>query len=290
MTVATLRHLLLPLAAFAIAGCSSESDRVPLKTLGEGTHFHGIAVDQNKSEYLYLATHHGFHRLDLDGMTQQISDVTDDFMGFIPHPSDPTQFIASGHLQRGGNLGVIVSTDGGETWSQRSVGADGPVDFHQLTISHADPDTLYGAYRGQLQISRDAGQEWHIQGPAPEGLIGLAASSQDADRLYAATQAGLLMSPDAGQRWRHAYPEPRPASVVTTTGAGDLYAFIGGVGLVHAREGSRDWQVLSDGWGDNYLLHLAVDPQDPERLYAIDSQGRVLASQDGGSSWRSLGD
>ncbi|NIC36402.1 hypothetical protein HBJ58_06915 [Halomonas desiderata] len=98
------------------------------------------------------------------------------------------------------------------------------------------------------------------------------------------------MSPDAGQRWRQAYPEPRPTSVVTITGAGDLYAFIVGVGLMHARDGSRDWRVLSDGWGDNYLLHLAVDPQDPERLYAIDGQDRVLASQDGGSSWRPLGD
>lgn len=133
MTSATLHHFLLPLAALAIAGCSSDNDRISLETLGERTHFHSIAVDQNDSGRLYLATHHGFHRLDLDGMTQQISDVTDDFMGFTPHPSDPDIFFASGHPQRGGNLGVIVSTDGGETWSQRSPGADGPVDFYQLT-------------------------------------------------------------------------------------------------------------------------------------------------------------
>lgn len=289
MTSATLRRLLTPLTALAIAGCGSEAERVSLDALAERTHFHGITVDQEDSERLYLATHHGFHRLDLDGMTEQISEVSDDFMGFTPHPGDPTQFFASGHPQRGGNLGFIVSSDGGKSWSQRSPGVDGPVDFHQLTVSHADPDTLYGAYHGQLQISRDAGHGWHLQGPAPEGLIGLAASSQDPERLYAATQAGLLMSPDAGRRWRQAYPEPRPTSLVATTATGDLYAFIAGVGLVHASEASRDWQLLSDGWSDNYLLHLAVDPQDPERLYAIDARDRVLASQDGGHSWHPLG-
>ncbi|EPC01093.1 hypothetical protein L861_11000 [Litchfieldella anticariensis FP35 = DSM 16096] len=106
-----------------------------------------------------------------------------------------------------------------------------------------------GAYHGCLQVSRDGGHVWEIQGPTPEGLIGLAASSRNADHLYAATQTGLLMSPDGGKHWRQANPERRPTSVVTATAGGDLYAFMPGLGLLHTTEESRDWQVLSDDWG-----------------------------------------
>jgi photosystem II stability/assembly factor-like uncharacterized protein len=88
----------------------------------------------------------------------------------------------------------------GQSWEQRSPGVDGLVDFHQLTVSEADPDVLYGVYAGRLQVSRDGGHTWEVQGPVPDGLVGLAASGRDPEYLFAATQTGLLMSPDAGQR------------------------------------------------------------------------------------------
>jgi hypothetical protein len=41
-----------------------------------------------------------------------------DFMGFTPHPSDPATLYSSGHPAGGGNLGFIVSEDGGGSWTQ----------------------------------------------------------------------------------------------------------------------------------------------------------------------------
>src|SRR3546814_14838972 len=76
----------------------------------------------------------------------------------------------------------IVSRDGGQSWAKLSDGAGGPVDFHQMDISKADPQVIYGVF-GELQKSTDGGQSWSRVGPAPEGIIGLAASSIDADRL-----------------------------------------------------------------------------------------------------------
>jgi photosystem II stability/assembly factor-like uncharacterized protein len=33
-------------------------------------------------------------------------------------------------------------------------------------------------------------------------------------------------------------------------------------------------------------MHLAIDPQDPDRLYAMAQGGELLASRDGGRHWQ----
>ena len=89
-------------------------------------------------------------------MATRISDNQNDYMGFTPHPSDSNVFYASGHPASGGNTGFAVSEDGGRTWRQLSKGVRGPVDFHRMDVSRADPGVIYGVYRG-LQVSRDGG-------------------------------------------------------------------------------------------------------------------------------------
>ncbi|QTF92859.1 hypothetical protein [Halomonas sp. BM-2019] len=279
--------LLTAVAALLLAGCSREPEGISPEQLRQQTHLHGLAFDRADRERIWLATHHGFHVVGVDGLVRQVSEERHDFMGFTPHPADAEMFFASGHPARGGNLGVMVSTDGGKRWEQRSPGVDGPVDFHQLTVSEADPDVLYGAFAGQLQVSRDGGHRWEVQGRAPDGLIALAASSRDPEHLYAATQDGLLLSPDGGQRWRPVHPERRPVSLVVAQD-GRLHAFMLGVGLMTAEEASRDWEVVKRGWDERYLLHLAVDPTNPERLVASDDEGRLLLSDNGGRDWSTL--
>nr|WP_163501351.1 exo-alpha-sialidase [Halomonas socia] len=279
--------LLTAVASLLLAGCSREPEGISLEQLRQQTHIHGLAFDRAESERIWLATHHGFYAIGADRLARRVSEETHDFMGFTPHPTDAETFFASGHPARGGNLGVVVSSDGGKHWEQRSPGADGPVDFHQLTVSEADPDVLYGAFAGQLQVSHDGGQQWQIQERAPDGLIALAASSRDSEHLYAATQDGLLLSPDGGLRWRPIHPERRPASLVAAHD-GRLYAFMLGAGLITAEEASREWDVVERDWGERYLLHLAVDPNDPERLVASDDEGRLLLSDNGGRDWSTL--
>jgi photosystem II stability/assembly factor-like uncharacterized protein len=168
----------------------------------------------------------------------------------------------------------------------------GPVDFHQMDVSPADPQTIYGAYAGQLQVSRDGGQSWEVVGPAPEGLIDLAASSKDAAMLYATTESGLLKSEDGGRTWQDAYWLRQPATMVHVTPDGAVYAFVVGSGLIKAMEPKLSWQTISeDGFGGDYVLHLAVDPTSHGKLYAIsfDPQSRhqtVLASDDAGRPGR----
>jgi len=279
----------LAIVVAATNGTVSAQDSVSVRDLARLTHIHGLAVDPLDPARLYVATHDGLFAATDSGQASRVSQTTDDFMGFTPHPGDPMTLYASGHPAGGGNLGLVQSTDGGKTWRQISPGADGPADFHQLVVCKADPSRLYGAFKG-LQVSRDGGRSWARAGPAPDGLIDLAASAFNPDTLYAATEGGLLVSDDAGAAWRPAHVLLQPASVVETDGRGKVYAFLLGQGLIAANEGEfARWDRLSDRFGDRYLMHLAFDPVNPDRLYAATQHSDVLVSDDGGRNWRDFG-
>ena len=291
---------LLPLALGAaaegglLATCSHAEATTTVYELGQVTHFHGIAVEPAETSRLYLATHDGLFIVESDGTAHPLSEMRDDLMGLTLHPTDPSILYASGHPAGGGNLGFVTSTDGGKSWSQLAEGADGPVDFHQMDVSPANPKTIYGAYAGSLQVSNDEGRSWKMVGPAPEGLIDLAASSKDPSTLYAATQSGLLKSEDVGRTWQDAYWRRQPATMVRVAPEGAVYAFVVGTGLIETVERKLSWQTISKGgFGGAYILHLAVDPTSHSKLYAItfnpqSKEQAVLASNDGGKTWAPL--
>ena len=197
--------------ALGVASISGAGEIMPISELPQHTHIHGLAVDLEDFSRLLIATHHGLFRTRPDGKAERISEVQD-FMGFNLHPTDADRLYASGHPPAGGNLGFIASTDRGKTWAQISPGVNGPVDFHQMTVSRADPKTIYGVY-GELQISRDEGKTWNLVGPTPPKLIDLSASAVNPDKLYAAAEAGLFVSTDAGKTWQ-ALIEGAPVSLV----------------------------------------------------------------------------
>jgi photosystem II stability/assembly factor-like uncharacterized protein len=270
--------------AFAVR--SDATEIVAVSQLGRQTHIHGLAVDGEEPSHLFVATHHGLFRAGPDGNARRVSPVQD-FMGFNPHPTDPSTLYASGHPPSSGNLGFIASTDKGKTWRQISLGVNGPVDFHQMTVSPADPKTIYGSYRG-LQLSRDAGKTWTFVGGTPDKLIDLAASARSPDTLYAATEAGLLVSTDAGKTWKPLL-DGAPVTLVEVTPAGLIYAFVAGRGLVSSAEGSADFKTLSNEFGGGVPIHLASDAKNPDRLFAATGRGRVLSSTDKGRTWNRFG-
>jgi photosystem II stability/assembly factor-like uncharacterized protein len=272
--------------ALLLAAAVSHSASVLLSDLKEQTHIHGLAVNPANPDQILVATHHGLYRAGLDGQAELISPVQD-FMGFTRDPGSRDTLFASGHPAGGGNLGFIASSDGGRSWKQIAPGANGPVDFHQMSVSAADPKVIFGAYGG-LQVSRDAGKTWSVVGPLPEKLIDLAASAKDAETIYAATEDGLSLSRTGGKTWERVL-EGAPVSLVEVSPDGLLYAFVLGRGLVMAPEADLTFRTIAGQWGDRILLHLAVDPADRNRLFAATHKGDILASTDGGARWAELG-
>lgn len=289
-TLARVARLLATLiAVWSLPGSAvAADDKVPVAELPQHTHIHGIAVDRNDPTRLFIATHHGFFVATADGMATRLSPVQD-FMGFTPHPNDPAMLYASGHPATGGNLGFLASSDGGATWAQLSLGLGGPVDFHQMDVSPIDPNTIYGAYGG-IQVSRDGGLTWTMAGPEPEGLVALAASATSPGRLYAATRIGLWASNDDGKSWQEGPFGLDIVSMLKVEPGGTIFAFVVGQGLMQASEiDLAKWTVLDNGFGERALLHFAVDPSNPNRMYGVTQDSEVVASTDGGRSWQAFG-
>lgn len=258
----------------------SLAEELPLKDV---SHIHGVGFDPSTPGSLLLATHYGIYRARPDGIAETVSDNASDYMGFSPDPADPHRLLASGHPGQGGNMGVILSSDGGVTWQKIAEGVGGPVDFHAMSISRADSKVIYGLYGG-IQVSGDGGATWEMVGSGPPKVIDLAASPADPKTVYAGTVEGLMRSGDAGATWELVGPSGGAATLVEATGDGSLYVFFAGTGLFRLpKEGN--WGALASDFGEGYLLHLAADPTDAAHLVAITDQSTVIESRDGGKTW-----
>ncbi|WP_439599959.1 WD40/YVTN/BNR-like repeat-containing protein [Devosia sp.] len=279
-----MRFLIVAVIVGAVATSGASSEELALSEL---SHIHGVGFDASEPGSILLATHYGVYRADSDGKAEAISVNADDYMGFSLDPGDSDRLLASGHPGQGGNLGVIQSTDGGVTWNKISDGVSGPVDFHAMSISRADPKVIYGLFGG-IQISRDGGSTWTLAGPAPGEVIDLAAAPMDVDTLFAGTAQGLMVSKDGATSWTLAGPDGVATTMVESAADSSLYVFFAGTGLYRlAPEGS--WAELSTSFGAHYLLHLAADPADPAHLVAVTEESAVLESRDGGKTWKAFG-
>lgn len=283
MRTRSSRMLLASIASLAFF-VSLNAEELPL---GEVSHIHGIGFDPSKPGSVLLATHNGVYRANPNGMAEAVSTDANDFMGFSPDPSNARRLLASGHPGQGGNMGVILSTDGGVTWQKIADGVGGPVDFHAMSVSRADPKVIYGLYGG-IQVSRDGGLSWSLAGPSPERVIDLAASPIAADTVYAGTAGGLMQSADAGVTWTLIGPKGQPATLVEAMADGSVYVFFAGIGLFQLPKDGQAVPLASD-FGDRYILHLAADPIDATHLVAITGESAVLESRDGGKTWQGFG-
>lgn len=205
-------------------------------------------------------------------------------MGYSAVPGSPGTAFASGHPATGGNLGIIRTEDAGQTWVPVADGLDGPVDFHNMEVSRADPAVIYGiGHDGRVQRSMDGGRTWEASGQAPEKLIDIATSPKDAAMLYAATETGLFLSPDQGATWKPMI-KGVPVSTVDAGADGVVRAVDLGQGLIAVGAGGETIQISGD-LPDGYLLFLTTTSGDPLRLAALSAKGRLVISDDGGITW-----
>ncbi len=281
--IQTAAIFLLSAMAFGVPG-SANAEPTPL---GQVQHIHGITVNPINSSRLLLATHYGLFSATTDGFTERASVFNADMMSFAVDPANPRRLFSSGHPEKGGNLGVMASKDGGSSWKRLSDGAKGPVDFHALTVSPMNSKVLYGIHEG-LQKSSDGGVNWQVIGKAPEKLFALAASAINNSTLYAATMKGLMISRDGGKTWQAGFIQQKPATMVHLTPAGRIYVFVYGTGLLTATESDFTWKTISSEFQDRALMSFAIDPKNPDRLFAVTDTGTVMASKNGGKQWTSF--
>lgn len=249
---------------------------------------HGLAVDRQDPSVVYIATHSGLLALKNDRDLQEIGSARDDYMGFTAHPTDANTFYASGHSRQVGNLGFQKTTDGGTTWQKISEGLNGPVDFHTMAVSLANPRIFYGWSQGQLQRSDDEGVRWTRTTGTVTNVISLTTSPIDENVVFAATTKGLMVSRDRGDTWSSTQLTGL-ASAVSSNPANDreLMAFVQPDGLMRSTNDGETWNEVA-GYNGPLALHIAYDFTNPATIYLINQSLEIHKSIDGGERWNKV--
>jgi photosystem II stability/assembly factor-like uncharacterized protein len=277
----SLSRRLLALVATApllLAACGGEDGDGPQAADPGLEHVHGLGINPADGA-LYIATHFGIFRSpESSEGAERVGAGLQDTMGFTV--VGPDHFLASGHPGPGEpgppNLGLISSTDGGETWREVSLG--GEADFHVLRSAH---DRVYGydATSGRLMASDDGGESWEEHSP-PAAVIDLAVDPTDPERIVASTERGLAVSEDDGRRWR---PIGRGDRIgLLAWPAEDRLYLLDAQGEIHvSSDGGRRWQGVGAIGGQP----AALVAEGERELYAALPGGTVMRSTDGGASW-----
>ncbi|MCG0239956.1 MAG: hypothetical protein L6E13_12440 [Firmicutes bacterium] len=287
------------------------------------TQVRALGLDPRDPDRVYLATEEGLLMAGPGGRLERAGTARPDLTALAVAPMEPWHLYASGHpgpgLDLPDPLGVVVSPDGGQTWTP--LGLTGEVRLSHLAVSPIDPRLVYGWADppGQLYVSEDGGATWTARAAdgatwparaaagaaarvaetaraaatAQETLgappVALAPHPRVRDQLLAATPGGLAWSPDRGQRWQTLLPGPVTAVAYSLQDPQVILAYHREEGLVESRNGGRTWTALGlrlpapDG-----VAQIAIHPVAPEVVYLATLRGEVLGSRDGGRTWEAV--
>lgn len=240
-------------------------------------HIHGLGIDPADGT-VYAGTHYGLFRIDEDGGAIRVADRVQDYMGFTV--AGPARFLASGHPGEGqggpGSVGLIESTDAGESWAERSL--SGEADFHALEYRHGK---VYGlnAMTGQLLVSDDM-KSWREL--ARLKIADFAVSPEDEDTLVATTQEGLTITTDGARSFQ--VVEGAPLMVFVSWAEDGMLAGVTPDGVVYTSTdptGSWTKRASLGGQPEALTVTSATD------VYAA-ANATVLRSTDGAATFTAL--
>lgn len=267
-------------AALLLGGCGSGDSPAPpgAPNAAEDTalgHVHGLGVDPGDGT-LYVASHFGVFRVGDDGTRERVADRWQDTMGFAV--VGPGHFLGSGHPdlreRLPASLGLIESTDAGETWD--AVSLLGDADLHAIEPV-GERIYAFDSVSGSLLTTTDR-RSWTTISTGP--LIDLAADPADPDTVYATTDRGELVRSTGGRE-----PEPVPGAPVLTAIDWEPDGPLVGIaadGTVMTSPDAGDWQEAGRLDGPAEALD-AVDG----RWHAATETG-VYESTDDGRSWEAV--
>lgn len=244
--------------------------------------FHSLAFSPTDPETIYFGHHEGLLVSHSGGKDWQSTGLTNtDAMSLGIAPSSSQTMYAAGH-----NV-FVKSDDGGKTWQAVPANLPGG-DIHAFAVDPENADRLV-AYIVSFGLfgSEDGGINWEsLSITVPSSILNLS-FGENSQTLYAAAGgAGLWQSQDGGRNWTPVQniPDNDVIAVAFVRGNGRLYMTTAepAAGLYYSDDGGKAWS--STGLNET-LLAVAISPVDLDHIIAVNDQGEVFASRDGGLSW-----
>jgi mono/diheme cytochrome c family protein len=107
----------------------------------------------------------------------------------------------------------------------------------------------------------------------------------EGEQYIAATNGGLFHSDDHGHNWNMYPGYGLPATLVTATPQGTIYAFVITRGLLQLNPKTSQWQEVSNEFGSQILRQLSTTTWSPSRLVAMNQYGKFIVSNNYGIEW-----
>ncbi len=155
------------------------------------------------------------------------------------------------------NATVLKSVDSGATW-QPKIKVDATktiagVDVLSMAIDPVDPNIIYlGTQANGLFVSKDGAETW-TQSAFPEKVYGLVFDPSNHEVMYASGvfsgRAKIFKRLNEGEQWKEIYTEPADGTVISA---------------------------------------LAIDAVNSQILFAGTSEGVIVKTTDGGTTWTNL--
>lgn len=243
--------------------------------------------------------HDGLWRSDDGGATwAHVPGLPDGGIGAIAFS---TQTAESRLVAAATEDGVALSRDGGATWSLHGEPLHNVLSL--LFIADGDGETLVaGLYRDGIArfvlTDHDAGWIQANTGLGATFLTTLIASPtflRDQTIVAAGPDAGIRVSRDGGARWGDVSADLGGAEVhdIAITADADEHCVIfaaTSAGIYRSRNNGERWEAPTAG-GDlsvSIVVTGAGTEPTPPPLFAATLDGNLIASEDGGETWRSI--
>ena len=225
---------------------------------------------------------------------------------FQVDPRDPNRVFANNY--GGGNF---LSADGGRTWTIASDGYTG-AQVRAIAADPVDPSTVYAAARSGFFTSTKGGNSWIGLNKPPAFNLewnAVAVDPSNPQHVLAGNNWDpiLLQSSDRGQTWtwagdRLAHGMGWRVIAFASSNSKTIYAgssayYSAGVfdnrmpaaGIYVSHDGGITWNAANDALtAQANVTDLAVDPGDPQTVYAATGNSGLLKTSDGGHTWRAL--
>lgn len=190
-------------------------------------------------------------------------------------------------LAVGGDDGVLLSRDGGKTWTRSGADTPGLRQIESLAFDPSDPKTLYAGTWRQAFRTRDGGATWSR---IAEGMVLDATvyawdfDPRDSRNIWVSTCGWVYNTRNGGDLWtrfQQGFTNRRSHAVLRDpTRPGVVYAATVG-GLHRSTDGGGSWQRVSRE--SMVVTALAVDPR-TGRLYVGTEGEGVFVSDDAGTT------
>lgn len=255
-------------------------------------HVHAMAyIPETKT--LLLGSHFGlFKSIDGGSHFAKFSPKgywpSEDVMALAANPQNHLTIYAAGH-----GVGVLKSTDGGDTWEKSDSGIQG-TDIHGLTITDGAPNYLYAFSVGYgIFRSQDEGKTWQRmddgpQNPSIRALMFMAVKTAMGNGLlFAGTADGLYQSFSCFCGWTKS-SQDIPTTIYSLAAQNSVPTTVYAAtkdGIWKSTDEGASWKIFDGVTRGRTFAAVVIDPSDAKHLFAATEDGVVFESLDAGSMW-----